>query len=81
MYDDTKGNTYLKFTYWPGTTVLCPVCCQSLVISNYKAECCGRQFRTGHNECAQVGPYAHHTRKTGRGWESLRLCPEVPPNT
>jgi hypothetical protein len=72
LYDTTTGNVVLKHFYLQGMTVRCPHCGLELTIKDYKAECCGRTFRTGFGEIAQREPVGKHTKTSGRGWASLR---------
>jgi len=72
LYDTTDGRVILKHPYRPGMQVLCPHCGHKLTIKDYRAECCGRTFRTGFGEIAQKAPVGKHTKTSGRGWSSIR---------
>ena len=72
LYDTTTGNVVLKHPYHRGMKVRCPHCGLELTIKDYRAECCGRSFRTGFGEIAQREPVGKHTKTSGRGWSSLR---------
>lgn len=72
LYDTTTGNVVLKHPYHRGMKVPCPHCGLELAIKDYRAECCGRSFRTGFGAIAQKEPVGHHTKTSGRGWSSLR---------
>ena len=73
LYDNIAGNVVLKHFYLQGMKVRCPHCGLELTIKDYRAECCGRSFRTGFGEIAQKEPVGKHTRTSGCGWSSLRL--------
>ena len=72
LYDDTLGNIVLKHPYKPERPVPCPHCGQTLRIENYRATCCGQEFKTGFGEIRQRAPVGTHQRQSGRGWASLR---------
>ena len=77
LYDDTNGNVKLKH-YWPqDEMVQCPNCNKPLGISKansqYNAQCCKKTFNLSWNHVTQKEPTGTHMRKTGRGWQTLRL--------
>jgi hypothetical protein len=72
LYDDTNGNIRLKHPYWPKIKVKCPYCNKLLTVENYKAQCCGKIFKTGFWEIHQIEPIGKHNKTSGRGWDSLR---------
>jgi hypothetical protein len=72
LYDNTAGKIILKHPYARGAKVPCPHCGAVLKIENYRAACCGHEFRTSFGEIAQRHPVGDHTRTAGRGWQSLR---------
>ena len=72
LYDTTDGRVILKHPYHRGMKVPCPHCGHELTIKDYRAECCGRSFRTGFGAISQREPVGKHTKTSGRGWSSLR---------
>lgn len=72
-YDNMSGQTMLKHPYRAGAGVPCPHCGETLRVQDYRASCCGQEFRTSFGEIAQREPVGSHSRKSGRGWKSLRL--------
>jgi hypothetical protein len=73
LYDDMAGQIMLKHPWGKRIKVVpCPHCGNALVVENYKATCCGKNFKTGFSEFRQVEPVGTHKRASGRGWASLR---------
>jgi hypothetical protein len=72
LYDDMSGNTRLVHPYRLDLSVPCPHCGAPLRIADYRARCCGQEFKTGFGSVAQVAPVGRHARRSGRGWGSLR---------
>jgi len=73
LYDNTSGDVVLKHPYHPGESVPCPHCGQTLIVDNYRADCCNQEFKTGFGEIRQRQALGSHDRTSGRGWASLRL--------
>lgn len=72
LYDTIEGRIILTHPCRPGLNVPCPHCGQRLVIEDYRAECCGKTFRTGFGGLTQCEPVGNHNKTSGRGWSSLR---------
>ena len=72
LYDNTSGKIILKHPWQRDKAVRCPYCGEPLDVQNYRATCCGQEFRTSFGEIAQRAPFGTHTRETGCGWSSLR---------
>ncbi len=72
LYDNLSGKIILKYPWRKGLTVPCPYCGKPLVFSQYKAICCGKDFRISFGEVSQRQPIGSHNRTKGRGWVSLR---------
>ena len=72
LYDTTDGRVILKHPFKKGMDIPCPYCGQNLNIVDFWAQCCDQLFTTGFWEVHQNNPFGHHSKKSGRGWQSLR---------
>lgn len=72
LYANLSGQVVLKHPWRAGLVVACPHCGEPLAVEDYKADCCGRSFKTGFGEIRQIEPVGTHDHTSGRGWASLR---------
>jgi hypothetical protein len=71
LFDDSDGNTILKFPYAVGERVECPRCMKVLKFEDSSAMCCAEKFWCYPNEVRQARPVGTHAHARG-GWQTLR---------
>ncbi len=71
LFDDSDGNTILKFPYAEGERVECPRCMKVLKFEDSAALCCEEKFWCYPNEVRQARPVGTHAHARG-GWQTLR---------
>ena len=50
LYDATNGRVLLKHPFRPDLEIPCPHCGMALLVTQYKAQCCGHTFKTSFGE-------------------------------
>lgn len=70
-YVATDGRVLLKHRYRGSLVVLCPHCDKPLEVAEYRAQCCGQEFRVSFGDITRKQPIGA-SKEFPRGWKSVK---------